>query len=91
MLPNQAARRVAEWWARIVFLDDDAGGHVSLVLVHTYHHDRQGTVCLGPEIEANAGATGLTAGSDRQPPGRLTNRLWIAESQGNKIAFMSFK
>jgi virginiamycin B lyase len=39
----------------------------------------------------NAGATGLSAGSDRQPPKRLSNRLWVAESQGNKIAFLSFK
>jgi streptogramin lyase len=37
------------------------------------------------------GATGLTAGSDRQPPTRLSNRLWIAMSAANKIAFLEFK
>jgi virginiamycin B lyase len=39
----------------------------------------------------NGGATGLTAGSDRQPPDRLTNKLWFTESGGNKIAFLNFK
>ena len=43
------------------------------------------------EPAPNGGATGLTAGSDRQPPDRLTNRLWVAESGGNKIAFLGFK
>ena len=37
------------------------------------------------------GATGLTAGSDRQPPARLANRLWIAMSAANKIAFLQFQ
>ena len=39
----------------------------------------------------STGATGLTAGSDRQPPNRLSNRLWIAMSAANKIAFLQFK
>lgn len=38
----------------------------------------------------DAGATGLTAGSDRRPPDRLTNRLRFAESGANKIGFLSF-
>jgi hypothetical protein len=40
---------------------------------------------------ANAGGTGLTAGSDRQPPARLTNRLWIAQSGANTLAYLSFQ
>ena len=36
------------------------------------------------------GATGLTAGSDRQPPARLTNRLWIAMSAANALAYLEF-
>ena len=39
----------------------------------------------------NAGATRLTAGSDRCPPRRLTNRLWIAEGGANKVAYLSFR
>jgi virginiamycin B lyase len=37
------------------------------------------------------GATGLTAGSDRQPPDHLTSKLWFTESGANKIAYLSFK
>jgi virginiamycin B lyase len=50
-----------------------------------------GTITEFPLPTPNGGATGLTAGSDRQPPGRLGNRLWVAESAGNKLAFLSFK
>jgi streptogramin lyase len=39
----------------------------------------------------NAGGTGLTSGSDRQPPARLTNKLWVAESGANTIAALNFK
>jgi virginiamycin B lyase len=42
------------------------------------------------EFPIPAAATGLTAGSDRQPPNRLTNRLWFTQSGGNKIAFIGF-
>jgi virginiamycin B lyase len=35
-------------------------------------------------------AVGLSAGSDRQPPERLTNRLWFADGGGNRIAYLSF-
>ena len=50
-----------------------------------------GAITEFPLPAPNGGATGLTAGSDRQPPARLSNRLWVAESGGNKIAFLSFK
>jgi len=49
-----------------------------------------GTITEFPLPTPNGGATGLTAGSDRQPPGRLSNRLWVAESGGNTLAFLSF-
>jgi len=39
----------------------------------------------------NAGATGITAGSDRQPPTRLVNRLWFTESGRNSIGYMAFR
>ena len=39
----------------------------------------------------NAGVTGLTAGSDRQPPARLSSRLWFTQSGANKIAYLNFK
>jgi hypothetical protein len=34
---------------------------------------------------------GLTAGSDRQLPARLANRLWYADGNGNKIGYLSFE
>jgi virginiamycin B lyase len=50
-----------------------------------------GVITEFPLPKPNGGATGLTAGSDRQPPARLSNRLWVAESAGNTIAFLGFK
>ncbi len=41
-------------------------------------------------ISSGGRAVGLSAGSDRQPPQRLTNRLWIALSAGNSLAFLHF-
>ena len=43
------------------------------------------------DVPGNGGPTGLTAGSDRAPVGRLIDKLWFAQSAGNKIAFMSFR
>jgi streptogramin lyase len=45
-----------------------------------------GTITEFLLASAGAGATGLSAGSDRQPPDRLGNRLWFAESAANRIA-----
>jgi virginiamycin B lyase len=42
-------------------------------------------------VGASARAVGLTAGSDRQPPDRLTNRLWFADGAGNKISYLHFE
>jgi virginiamycin B lyase len=39
---------------------------------------------------ADARGAGLSAGSDRQPPRRLVNRLWIADSGGNRISYLQF-
>jgi virginiamycin B lyase len=36
-------------------------------------------------------AVGLSAGSDRQPPDRLTNRLWFVDGGANRIAYLSFE
>jgi hypothetical protein len=41
--------------------------------------------------DTNARIVGLTAGSDRQPPNRLTNRLWFTDPVGNRIAYLSFE
>jgi virginiamycin B lyase len=49
-----------------------------------------GSITEFPLPTANAGATGITAGSDRQPPARLSNRLWFTESAGNKLAYLEF-
>lgn len=42
-------------------------------------------------LPADARAVGLTAGSDRQPPARLLDRLWYADGTGNKIAYLEFE
>jgi virginiamycin B lyase len=36
-------------------------------------------------------AVGLSAGSDRQPPERLANRLWFADGAANRIAYVEFR
>jgi len=43
------------------------------------------------EFAIPSGGTGLTAGSDRRPPDRLTNKLWYAASGANKIGFLTFQ
>lgn len=42
-------------------------------------------------LAPNARAVGLTAGSDRQPPARISNRLWYADGNGNKIGYLHFR
>jgi virginiamycin B lyase len=51
----------------------------------------EGGITEFPLPGPNAGGTGLTAGSDRQPPRRLSNRLWVAQSGGNKLSYLEFK
>jgi virginiamycin B lyase len=41
--------------------------------------------------EGTARAVGLTAGSDRQPPTRLTDKLWFTDGANNRIAYWQFK
>src|SRR5690606_40217173 len=36
-------------------------------------------------------AVGLTAGSDREPPVRLVNRLWFADGGANRLAYLRFR
>jgi virginiamycin B lyase len=45
------------------------------------------------ELTAGAGAraVGLTAGSDREPPTHLVNRLWFADGAGDRISYLSFE
>jgi virginiamycin B lyase len=49
-----------------------------------------GTITEFP-LPANARGVGLTAGSDRQPPARLVDRLWYADATGNKIGYLHFE
>ncbi|MFS8609528.1 MAG: hypothetical protein LOD94_16280, partial [Gammaproteobacteria bacterium] len=38
----------------------------------------------------SARAVGLSAGSDRQPPERLGERLWFADGAGHRIGYLTF-
>ncbi|HTC44169.1 MAG TPA: hypothetical protein VK696_03890 [Steroidobacteraceae bacterium] len=38
----------------------------------------------------DARAVGLSAGSDREPPTRLVNRLWFADGGANRISYLQF-
>ena len=49
-----------------------------------------GTITEFP-LPAMARGVGLTAGSDRQPPQRLANRLWYADGVGNKLGYLHFE
>lgn len=48
-----------------------------------------GRITEFPLGEGSRGA-GLSAGSDRQPPGRLVNRLYVADGGANRIAWLEF-
>ena len=50
-----------------------------------------GSITEFPLRVPNAGATGLTAGSDRQPPALLGDRLWFTQSGTNSLAYLLFK
>jgi len=50
-----------------------------------------GVIMEFPLSSPMAGSTGLTVGSGRQPPARLSNRLWVAQSGDTSIAFLSFR
>jgi acid phosphatase type 7 len=41
-------------------------------------------------LGAAARAVGLSAGSDREPPRRLVNRLWFADGGQNQISYLPF-
>ena len=57
------------------------------VVINTAWLEDQFPAALGD----GARGVGLSAGSDRQPPTRLANRLWVTESGGNKIGFLEFR
>jgi virginiamycin B lyase len=42
-------------------------------------------------IGDGARAVGLSAGSDRQPPQRLVNRLWFADGARNQLSYLAFR
>ncbi len=44
-----------------------------------------------PPGQAPARATGISAGSDRQPPDRLVNRLYVADPANNRLLYLSFE
>jgi hypothetical protein len=35
-------------------------------------------------------SVGISAGSDRQPPRRLVNRLYFADGAGDRIGYLNF-
>jgi virginiamycin B lyase len=43
------------------------------------------------ELGEGARGSGLSAGSDRQPPAKLVNRLYVADSGGNRILWLAFE
>jgi virginiamycin B lyase len=42
------------------------------------------------QLGAGSRGAGLSAGSDRQPPVRLVNRLYVADGGANRIAWLEF-
>jgi hypothetical protein len=38
-----------------------------------------------------ARGVGISAGSDRQPPQRLTDRLWFADGAQDRLCYMQFR
>ena len=42
-------------------------------------------------VGADTRGAGLSAGSDREPPTRLINRLWIADGGANRLTYLQFK
>jgi hypothetical protein len=50
-----------------------------------------GQITEVPIAEGPARAVGLSAGSDREPPDRLIDRLWFTDPMNNRIAYMSFR
>jgi hypothetical protein len=42
-------------------------------------------------LDAGTRGAGLSAGSDRQPPTHLVDRLYVADSGNNRIAYLQFR
>jgi virginiamycin B lyase len=43
-----------------------------------------------PIAEGQARAVGLSAGADREPPTRLTDKLWFTDGGNNRIGYLQF-
>jgi virginiamycin B lyase len=52
---------------------------------------RDGQITEFPIGADGSRAVGLSAGSDRQPPERLLNRLWFADGGDNRIGYLHFE
>jgi virginiamycin B lyase len=49
-----------------------------------------GDITEFPIAVGNARAVGVSAGSDRQPPDRITDRLWFTDPVNNRIGYLEF-
>ncbi len=50
-----------------------------------------GRIIEYPVAPGLARTVGLTAGSDRQPPDRLTDKLWFTDGLNNRIGYLQFE
>jgi virginiamycin B lyase len=51
----------------------------------------RGEITELPIANGPARAVGLTAGADREPPTRLTDKLWFTDGGNNRIGYLQFK
>jgi hypothetical protein len=49
-----------------------------------------GEITEFPIADGPARAVGISAGSDRQPPERLVNRLYVTDPLNNRIVYLTF-
>jgi len=50
-----------------------------------------GEITEFPIFDGPARTVGLSAGSDRQTPERLTDKLWFSDPLNNRIGYLSFE
>ena len=51
----------------------------------------QGEITEFPVGDGAGRTVGVTAGSDRQPPDRLIDRLWFTDAFNNRIGYLEFE
>ena len=51
----------------------------------------EGDITEFPIFDGPARSVGLSAGSDRQPPDFLTDRLWFTDGVNNRIGYLQFR